>query len=136
MVGDVSFILTARDPSYDGEEDLADASPLASILNPPSEPSEPSAIVAVEVTVMIADRSMRRKGLAAEAVLLGSRFIVGDERFEGAREFVAKIVGSNAPSLALFQRIGYKIVKEVKVFDEIHLLRTFDDTILEESTTL
>ena len=57
-----------------------------------------------ELMVMTADPRARRKGIAAEAVALVMRY--GAARLRVERFFV-KISEGNAPSLALFEALGY-----------------------------
>ena len=79
----------------------------------------------VEVEVMIAEPSFRRKGLAREAVALLMCYAMETLPH---RRFVAKILEDNAASRALFEgALGFHVFKEVKVFNEIHSDRHFAD---------
>ncbi|CAE7744567.1 Nat9, partial [Symbiodinium pilosum] len=69
-----------------------------------------------EIEVMIADSSSRRKGLAAEALTMIQGYCV---EHLGTKYFVAKIKDHNAPSVALFERMGYRFMKHVEVFHEL-----------------
>ncbi|CAJ1335584.1 unnamed protein product [Effrenium voratum] len=70
-----------------------------------------------EIEVMVAKRSCRRKGLAREALKLLQAFC---GRELGTRRFVAKIKEHNEASIALFESLGYQLLKRVEVFGEVH----------------
>jgi len=70
---------------------------------------------AAEIEVMVAVASVRRGGLAREALKLLQSWASGAL---GLRRFVAKIGVDNAPSLALFQSLGYLHVSTSSVFQE------------------
>jgi len=69
-----------------------------------------------EIEVMIASSSSRRRGLAKEALSLLQAYCI--EHLE-TKHFVAKIKDHNAPSVALFERLGYRFMKHVEVFHEL-----------------
>ena len=73
---------------------------------------------AAEVMVMIAEPSLRRRGYAAEAVAALLRY--GAEALS-LRYFIAKISADNAPSLALFEKLGFAVAKRVPAFEEVHM---------------
>ena len=73
----------------------------------------------IEVEVMVAETEHRGKGLATEALRLIMKYAVASLSPKPVR-FVAKILEKNAPSKALFEKIGFKVFKEVKAFEEIH----------------
>ena len=75
--------------------------------------------VVAEVMVMVADGGLRRRGLAGEAVCALLRY--GMER-RGVAAAVAKISAGNAPSLALFAKLGFVVAKRVPAFDVVHLV--------------
>ncbi len=62
-----------------------------------------------ELSIMIAEGSGRRKGLAEEAVLLMVQY--GVEK-KGLTSFIAKISTKNTPSIRLFEKIGFFKVSE------------------------
>lgn len=95
MIGDTNFFL--QDPDEDDED----------------------AVPSAEIEIMIAEQSARRKGLASEALRLMMRY--GHDVLKLER-FVAKIGAANAPSLALFESLGYQRVAYVEAFEE-HELR-------------
>lgn len=70
----------------------------------------------VEIEVMIAEKSCRRKGYAQEAVTL--MMVYGISSL-GVNGYTAKILEKNTASQKLFLRLGYKEVKRVPVFSEI-----------------
>lgn len=51
----------------------------------------------------------------------------------GVRRFVAKILEHNAPSLKLFERLGFKEFARVPVFREVHMERILDEAGLAEA---
>jgi RimJ/RimL family protein N-acetyltransferase len=79
---------------------------------------------AAEVMVMMAEPSFRRRGYAGEAVAALLRY--GAEAL-GLRRFVAKVGTSNAPSLALFAKLGFREAKRVAAFEEAHLVWEWDE---------
>ena len=68
-----------------------------------------------ELEVMIAEASMRRRGLARLALLLLVRYIA--HRIPRVTTFVAKITDANAPSLRLFRSLGFEFHKHIAVFE-------------------
>lgn len=68
-----------------------------------------------EVSVMIAEPASRRRGCAAESVLLLQAYAAGAL---GVRLFRARIGQANTASLALFARLGYVLVSSSAVFQE------------------
>lgn len=70
----------------------------------------------VEIEVMIAEKSCRRKGYAREAVTLMMMYGVSSL---GVTGYTAKILEKNTASQQLFLGLGYKEVKRVPVFGEI-----------------
>ena len=71
----------------------------------------------VEIEVMIAEASRRRHGLAEEAVTLMMKY--GVQRLK-VTKFRAKILETNTGSACLFEKLGFKEVKRVSVFQEVH----------------
>lgn len=76
---------------------------------------------AAEIEVMVAERSARRRGVAAEALSLLQAWAAGAL---GLRRFRAKIGHANAPSLALFRVLGYALVSSSAVFEEARCTRS------------
>ncbi|WPT12734.1 N-acetyltransferase 9, partial [Picochlorum sp. SENEW3] len=70
----------------------------------------------VEIEVMIAEKSCRRKGFAREAVTLMMAYGMSSL---GVNGYTAKILEKNIASQKLFLHLGYKEVKRVPVFSEI-----------------
>ncbi len=68
-----------------------------------------------EIEVMVAVQGARRRGVAQEALQLLQAWAAGALRL---RRFRAKIGQDNAPSLALFRRLGYAHVSSSAVFEE------------------
>lgn len=76
-----------------------------------------------EVSVMVADCVFRRMGLGEEAVRLLMSYAMDQL---GATCFVAKILNTNTPSIRLFtKKLGFRLLKEVPVFNELHFVRYF-----------
>ncbi|CDO69832.1 hypothetical protein BN946_scf184803.g30 [Trametes cinnabarina] len=79
----------------------------------------------VEVEIMIAEPAYRRRGIAQTALQLllsyatdpasPSPLPVPKDRL------VARIGDKNAPSIRLFEKLGFAITKRVPVFDEVEL---------------
>jgi RimJ/RimL family protein N-acetyltransferase len=68
---------------------------------------------------MIADPSVRRKGIATTAL----RMMMGYTKQQlNLHDFEARIKRSNAESLHLFEKLGFVKVKEVEAFDEATFL--------------
>jgi GNAT superfamily N-acetyltransferase len=78
-----------------------------------------------EIDVMIGSRDARRRGLAASAVRLVEAWA---STALGIRRLTAKIKTRNAPSIALFTKLGYVETKRVEVFDEIHFEKNLQST--------
>jgi len=84
----------------------------------PPQPPPPLGALA-EVSVMVAEVRARRRGLAGAAVAAALRFAM--ER-RGVRAAVAKISDDNAPSLALFAKLGFVEARRLPAFGEVHLV--------------
>ena len=81
--------------------------------------NDPDDSTAAEIEVMVAVASARRRGVASEALTTLQAWAAGAL---GLRRFVAKIGHANAPSLALFRRLGYALVSSSAVFEEVRAL--------------
>ena len=105
-VGDVNVVLldAAQHAGYLAAAGGDEASPAAALA---------------EVSVMIAEVSARRRGLAGAAVAAALRFAM--ER-RGVRVAVAKVGEANAPSLALFAKLGFVEARRLPFFGEVHLV--------------
>lgn len=97
-----------------------------------------------EIEVMVAEPASRRKGIATEALLLMMRYGTPHPGRSPCRKptharglapawttlrcsrFVAKILASNTASLALFARLGFRELRRVAAFDEVHMGFTMD----------
>jgi RimJ/RimL family protein N-acetyltransferase len=76
-----------------------------------------------EIEVMIAEESVRRRGVAKEAVELMMRYAHDNL---GTSEFEAKILEHNEGSIKLFtEKLGFEFVKRNLVFKEIVLVKRF-----------
>eukprot|EP00939_MAST-03C_sp_MAST-3C-sp1_P004336 g4336.t1 len=73
---------------------------------------------AAEVSVMVAEKRFRRKGLATEATLAVLRHAIWTM---GITHFVAKVHEENVPSIQLFEdRLGFENFRVVEAFGEFH----------------
>uniref|UniRef100_A0A7S3EQB6 N-acetyltransferase domain-containing protein n=1 Tax=Rhodosorus marinus TaxID=101924 RepID=A0A7S3EQB6_9RHOD len=75
--------------------------------------------VVAEVEVMIAEPRSRRRGLATEAVKLMVAYGV---KHLGCNSYVAKIVETNEGSINMFNKLGFKQLRRLEVFKEVHLI--------------
>ncbi|WWC97295.1 hypothetical protein V866_004174 [Kwoniella sp. B9012] len=73
-----------------------------------------------ECEIMIASKEDRRKGYAIEALSLFLSYLTTALPFDPSH-LIARIGSSNKPSIRLFQKLGFGIIKHVKVFDEVEL---------------
>ncbi|PSC76460.1 histone H3 [Micractinium conductrix] len=71
-----------------------------------------------EVEIMIAEPRSRRKGIAEEALRL---FMSYASSRLGVTKFRAKIGETNAPSIALMTKLGYRQVSRSQIFKEVTL---------------
>ncbi|KGB79856.2 hypothetical protein CNBG_5694 [Cryptococcus deuterogattii R265] len=87
-----------------------------------------------ECEIMIASKEDRRKGFAIEALSLFLSYLTTALPLPPTH-LIAKIGASNRPSIHLFRKLGFGIVKHVQVFDEIELrwgAKDAEDLGLEE----
>lgn len=75
-----------------------------------------------EINVMIGEYSARKKGLAKESVKIMMDFGCA---FYNRTKFIAKISSHNAPSIALFEKLGFTLFADVVSFDEKHFSLEF-----------
>ncbi|WWD06069.1 hypothetical protein V865_004154 [Kwoniella europaea PYCC6329] len=73
-----------------------------------------------ECEIMIASKEDRRKGYAIEALSLFLSYLTITLPFDPS-QLIARIGSPNKPSIRLFQKLGFGIIKHVKVFDEVEL---------------
>jgi hypothetical protein len=142
MVGDCNLFLLVEDEETDGNnadgQGGADSSVMdwSSLARETKRNGTPGTIAATstaastcihpshtfEVEVMVADVGFRRRGLAEAAVRMLMHYAM---TVCGGTRFVAKILDSNSGSIALFtDRLKFRLLKEVKVFHELHYTRT------------
>lgn len=116
MIGDCNLFLLDRETEEEEEREREEGQFFES---PPR---------LFEAEVMIAEKDYRRHGYASEAVRLLMLYAI---RVLGATGFVAKILDSNNASMLLFEhQLGFKEVKRVAAFHEVHLrlsVRTKED---------
>ena len=77
---------------------------------------DPDDLTVGEIELMIAEKSFRSKGYGKEVLQLMMDFCV---KVIGVRKFFAKIKQSNAASLHLFSKTGFKEVSQSEVFQEV-----------------
>ncbi|EGD72067.1 N-acetyltransferase 9 [Salpingoeca rosetta] len=80
--------------------------------------NDPDSKSTAEIEIMIAEPSARGKGFGRQALLMMMDYAVKNL---SVTKLVAKIGFSNAPSLALFERLGFKEVSRSEVFKEVTL---------------
>jgi RimJ/RimL family protein N-acetyltransferase len=119
MCGDVNIFLMSEDAAEDyalPASEPAGAAAATTAAAAAATSAEP--LPTAEIMVMIAEADQRRRGFASEAVRAMMVFAL---RSRGVRRFVAKISDSNAPSLALFGRLGFRVARRMPHFQETHL---------------
>jgi hypothetical protein len=82
---------------------------------------------AAEISVMVAEKWARGRGLGAETVGL---MLVYAADVLGCRQVTAKISDDNEASLLLFRRFGFGDERHIAAFEEVHLHYTIDDASL------
>ncbi|WOO82843.1 N-acetyltransferase 9 [Vanrija pseudolonga] len=75
----------------------------------------------VECEIMIAEADFRRKGLAFEALQLFLTYAIHSDLQIPPANLIARIGSKNTASIALFERLGFKTVKVVSVWDEVEM---------------
>ncbi|WWC85513.1 uncharacterized protein L201_000377 [Kwoniella dendrophila CBS 6074] len=73
-----------------------------------------------ECEIMIASKEDRRKGYAVEALSLFLSYLTRNLPLDPSN-LIARIGSTNQPSIKLFQKLGFGLVKYVKVFDEVEM---------------
>nr|ODN88960.1 hypothetical protein L203_02366 [Cryptococcus depauperatus CBS 7841] len=73
-----------------------------------------------ECEIMIASPQDRRKGFAVEALSLFLKYLTITLPLPPS-QLIARIGSTNLPSVQLFRKLGFGIVKHVKVFNEVEL---------------
>uniref|UniRef100_A0A183DYZ9 N-acetyltransferase domain-containing protein n=1 Tax=Gongylonema pulchrum TaxID=637853 RepID=A0A183DYZ9_9BILA len=76
-----------------------------------------------ELEIMIAEPECRSQGLGREATQMMLKYAV---ETLGLNEFQVKITDDNAPSISLFQKLGFVIVSHSDVFREQTLTADFE----------
>jgi RimJ/RimL family protein N-acetyltransferase len=109
MVGDVNIFLLDDDQIEEYDELSMKAQ--SGTLNSQTK------IKLAEIMVMIADPSVRRCGYAMQAVSLMMEWGRRSLNIDG---YVAKISDSNEASKRLFEKLGFRPVKNLQVFNEVH----------------
>ncbi|KAF8311875.1 hypothetical protein DL93DRAFT_2126162 [Clavulina sp. PMI_390] len=100
-------------------------------------------------SVMIAEKSYRRKGIALEALRLllqyacSASYVVSSSGSDPITRlpvtptsFVVRIGADNSPSIKLFRRLGFEISKTVEIFNEVEMRFAWDakeETFSEDS---
>ena len=77
--------------------------------------ADPNDLSTGEIELMIAESDHRNKGLGKEVLQLMMAFC---REVVGVRSFVAKIKDTNAASMHLFEKLGFRLVSESAVFQE------------------
>ena len=71
---------------------------------------------AVEIEVMVAEMSYRKRGIGKEAVVLMMRYCINQL---STKRFRAQILEDNLASIALFRNLKYRETKRIPVFHEV-----------------
>ena len=100
MIGDVNVFLSRLD---EGEGDDK-TSPLQG-----------------ELEVMIAESSQRRKGCATQALQLLISYVCGPPLSLSPLNLLARVGMGNGSSTKMFEKLGFEVVKEVVVFQELEM---------------
>ena len=74
-----------------------------------------------ELNLMVAEKHSRRKGIAEEAMRLFTEYMLIE--LKDLKILVAKIQISNAPSIALFEKLGFTEWKRIECFNEVHFVK-------------
>ncbi|KAH7928219.1 hypothetical protein BV22DRAFT_1126666 [Leucogyrophana mollusca] len=130
----LTFIILARAADHD-----VSSLPMAGDVNLFLKGNPGDEDFEAEAEIMIADPVYRRRGFAYEALRLMLSYVTAssDEfgHFESPEDnppppsplpikptcLVVRIAQSNAPSISLFERLGFAVVKVVEVFEEVEL---------------
>ncbi|KZT18317.1 acyl-CoA N-acyltransferase [Neolentinus lepideus HHB14362 ss-1] len=75
----------------------------------------------VEVEVMIAEPAYRRQGRAREALSLLIAYAKAPPLSVPHSVLLARIAEDNKPSIALFETLGFRVVKRVDAFREVEM---------------
>ncbi len=70
-----------------------------------------------EINIMIAEKSMRKKGVASAAFKMAADYA----RSIGKELIIAKINSSNEASLKFFEKLGFERVKEIPAFQQVEM---------------
>ncbi|QRV76153.1 GNAT family acetyltransferase [Ceratobasidium sp. AG-Ba] len=128
----LTFIILARTRSADSPEAMREF-PMVGDVNlflKDTEAEDGTVKKEAEVEIMIAEREYRRKGLAQETLGLFLNYVTQESLGLALSPYqlVVRIGTSNAPSRALFERLGFIVSKEVAVFDEVEMRWCWDMT--------
>ncbi|KAG6809934.1 hypothetical protein H0H92_014016 [Tricholoma furcatifolium] len=133
MVGDVNMFLKGEIPT---SETAAASKSNAGVSGEDDEDAEE---FEAEMEIMIAEPGYRRKGLALEALQLMLEYATGYPRsyFSDTSavlsnpsskglgippsSLLARIGDANAPSIKLFEMLGFRITRRVEVFEEVEM---------------
>lgn len=87
----------------------------------------------LNTTPIFSEKAFRRQGLALEALRLMLQYATSPLRSSSPsplpvkpESLVVRIGAHNAPSIALFERLGFTISKRVEVFDEVEMKFAYD----------
>lgn len=121
MIGDVNvfFSPVEEDEEHDGSvQHIAFEDSLV-------KPDATSALQA-ELEIMIAEPSVRRQGLASQALQLMLQYVSIPPLSIPPKHFLVRIGQSNKGSIAMFEKLGFEIVKTVEVFQEVEMRMTLE----------
>ncbi|KZS99652.1 uncharacterized protein LAESUDRAFT_94660 [Laetiporus sulphureus 93-53] len=125
MIGDVNMFLKNFERTHEGGQE-----PIEKEEATEEEDAAPEA----EVEIMIAEPAYRRHGLASCTLQLFLGYTLSSHALPvdiSPRHLVVRISETNAPSIRLFERLGWEVVKRVEVFGEVEM-RVREDVLGEK----
>lgn len=128
MCGDINAFLSEEDVDDDDGSATPDSSTptatLAQMLDSVDGSSNGKRRLVAELEVMIAEPERRRQGLARESMLLFIHWL--QQTVPAVEVLVVKINDDNAPSLRLFESLGFVLHKHLTVFEQTELRLSAD----------
>lgn len=128
MIGDVNIFLSPLDDERDEEEGTTP------IEEGPSSASNGTGKQG-ELEIMIAEPTARRRGYASEALSLMMDYACDPANGLELeyKNLFARVRADNEGSIRLFERLGFRVVKEVAVFNEVEMRFVAGDSVKEKA---
>ncbi|EED85754.1 predicted protein [Postia placenta Mad-698-R] len=123
----LTFIIHSQEPSPEmkWDWDALRAMPMVGDVNLFLKESPEDEYFEAEAEIMIAEPTYRRHGLARAALELLLSYAAAPDAPAPlpvpCTRFVARIGAENAPSIALFEKLGFVVTKRVEVFGEVEM---------------